>query len=197
MCKGHQIAATLAVALLLVVAGCGCRKSEQAVDTARNVGEAPKLAQGRKATFDTENGEMQAEATPGKQEGEGTTKITGADGKQMTTHVGKEVDTEALGIELYPGATVENAITMQDPAFQPELQVAKADLTTSDPFDKVAKVYKDKYPDAVTTETPAQGKQALMLSMGSWNDLKMVLDTVNEGKTHIALVHQFEKKNEG
>ncbi len=184
------VVAALTVAALVVIVGCG--KARETVDAARNAGEAAKLAKSGKATFHTEKGDVQVESKQGKNEGESETKITQADGKTLTAQTGKTIDAAKLGLEPYPGATVENSIT----AGSAEGGVTTAELVTTDPFDKVAKFYKDKYTAVHSQEGSGDDGKTLMMQMGNGMDLKMVMVSQDKktGKTKILLQHHAQKQ---
>jgi hypothetical protein len=182
-----------AVCLLLLVVGValnGCGKAREAMDAAQNVKEAQKMAGGEKATFKTDQGDVQVQAQPGKDKGEATIKTTTPEGKETTTNVGKTVDKAKLGIELYPGAAVETSAN----SASDEGGMTMAALSTNDPFDKVAKFYKGKYPKATAQELYRKGKQALIMQIGAGNDMKVVTIGEEGGKVKIGLQHTVTKK---
>ena len=184
------IAAACIMLLVVGLALNGCGKAREAMDAAQNVKEAQKVAEGGKGTFKTDKGDVQVQVEPGKDKGEATTKVTTPEGKQTTTSIGKSVDKAKLGIELYPGAAVETSANSAND----EGGMTMAALTTTDPFDKVAKFYKDKYPKATAQEVNSGGKQALIMQVGAGNDMKIVSITEDEGKVKIALQHMVTKK---
>jgi len=171
------------VALVCVTGGCG-----RAARTAKATGEAMRVAQDAqdgKFTVKNEKGEeMKVEVD---KEGKGSLKMTGPDGTTVTSETGTgTVTQEEMGIDFYPGATVKTGTTMSQSGEKGGTN-RTALLETSDPFDKVAKFYRDKYAKGNTVmEQP--NMLHIMVGMNSTNP-KTIVVTREEGQavTTIAL----------
>jgi hypothetical protein len=171
------------VGVMLVTVGCG--KAKEAATGLKNIEEGAKLGQTGKATFTDEKGqkiEVSADA--------GGKKTTITDDKGDTTVAEVKVDPAKLGIEMYPGAKEETGVTVDNP----EAEGATAELSTTDPYDKVVKFYKDKYPKAASTEQSGDGQKTLTLLISQPPDMKHVLINQEQDGVKIMLQRLAEKK---
>jgi len=184
---------TLRVVLVLcvvamVVAVVGCGKAKEVTQAAKNAGAAAQLAQGGKATFEGENGEkveMQVDKD--------AQKVT-METKEGTMTMQQEVDLEALAIEVYPGAEVLGGTKVD----HPEGTAATAELHTNDDFAKVAKFYKDKYPDGHSMEQSGGEGKVLSLTASGPPDMKiiMVSEDKEKGGVKVLLQHMTETEKD-
>ena len=175
--------APVCLMLIAAVALCGCGKAKevgQAVSVARDLRDG-------EATIKTDDGEAKMKI---EEDGESVT-ITSTDkeGKETVTWGSDAVDADKLGIELYPGAEPTGTGGTSSGS---EGDISTVTLSTGDGFDKVAKFYKDKYPDADKQEVSAGGMKMLTLAVSAEPDLKhiMVQEQEGEGTVLITLVRQ-------
>lgn len=181
-CSSLRTPATIALAAAtivsaLLVTGCG---------TARKVGQAARMANDArdgKMTYTNEKGEKTTIETKPGGEG-GTYTVTGKEGT-TTAKIGADaVKQEDLGVDFYPGATVEHGATSTSAGTQGG-KYSQAMLSTTDPFETVAKFYKDKYSQGnAVTEQP----NMLMIMIGEGKTGgKMIMVTAKDGKTEIVI----------
>lgn len=175
------------VAVTALLAGCG--KAKEAADTMHNAGEAAKLAEGQKATFKSDQGDVQMQVQKGKGPNDVTVKTTDAKGNETTYSTAQAADLSKLGIEVYPGAKQEHSGTVTNP----EIDIISAEYSSTDSFNKVAQFYKDKYKGGVTQEMSSKDGKTLSIQTGSDDDLKMIIVTEQSGQTRIILQHHTKK----
>jgi len=169
----------LAIVVVLCLTLCGCPKKVQqvgqAVQTARD-------AQDGDFTVKTEKGEEVKVETKGEGEG-GSVTVTGSEGKM---EVGEDVvKQEDVGIDFYPGASVEGGGKMS--GGKEGGSWASVSLETGDPFDKVASFYKEKYAKGNTVmESP--GSLIITITAGeNKGKLIIVSEDKEQGVTTIAI----------
>jgi len=124
----------------------GCPKPvKQAAEVARTAQDA----QDGSFTVKNEKGEETKVETKGQGES-GTTTITGPDGQKTTTEYGKDAVSEKdIGVDFYPGATVEMGGTATSSGDKGG-SFTSVSLTTKDPLEKVASWYKERYGEGNT-----------------------------------------------
>ena len=117
-------------------------------------------------------------------------KMKGQDGEEMTFATGGDTDTSDLNLEIYPGAEQEGATRFSGGDGMTLVVTCK----TSDEFDKVAKFYKDKYPDAQKTEMTMGGQQLLTLLMEEEDGQRTVSVTQTDGDEEVVVILQRAKE---
>lgn len=191
----HLWYAVIAVAVLLAVVIGGCAKAKEAADTAQAVGQAVKAAKDMErkgeATIKTDDGEATIKINE-KDGKSSSVSVTDKEGKTSTITSGTEVDASKAGIELYPGAEQKGGGDVSGE----QGTVVGVTLETADSFEKVAKFYKDKYPEASKTETTSDGSSMLLLQISQPPDAKMVTVTSDKdsGKVNIVISRNTEKE---
>ncbi len=139
MLRNAALSILLFSTVLLI--GCGrTRQAQQAVQAGR------QLQQTGETTIKTDEGEVQIKTDKA---GEQTT-ITVEDesGEKHSVTIGEDLDTSALSLAIYPGATQQGGQTTETAAGK-QLNFV---FTTTDSFEKVADFYKAKYPDAQVSD---------------------------------------------
>jgi len=185
----------IAVAVLLAVLMSGCSKAKEAADTAQAVGQAVKAAKDMErkgeATIKTDDGEATIKIN--EKDGEtSSVSVTNKEGETSTITSGTNVDASKAGIELYPGAEQKGGGDVTGD----QGTVVGVTLETTDSFDKVAKFYKDKYPEASKTETSSDGSNMLLMQISQPPDAKTVTVTSDKdsGKVNIVVARNTEKE---
>lgn len=165
----------LLVAALLVTGGCP-KKVKQ-------IGEAARVAQDAQDgnfTVKGEKGEEFKFESKGGDADSGKMTVTGPDGQKSTTESGADaVKPEDVGIDFYPGATVEGG-TKSSVTGEKGGAFAQVTLTTKDPLDKVASFYKGKYAEG-NTVMDAPGSCVIVFGEGE-NKGKMISVTEEKGE---------------
>jgi len=131
--------AALSILLLsvLLLIGCGrTREAQQGVQAAR------QLQQTGQTTIKTGEGEVQIKTDKAGEQA--TITIEGESGEKHSVTVGEDLDTSALSLAIYPGATQQGGQTTETAAGK-HLNFV---FTTPDSFEKVADFYKTKYSGA-------------------------------------------------
>lgn len=184
----HQVvcAAVILVFMAALLAGCG--RAREAAETARDVGEAARIArdmQDGEATIKTDEGE--AKISVDKDGEQVTWKTTDEEGREATFTIGQDVDLSELGVALYPGATQE----MSTSATGTDRGGMTVALSTPDSFEQVADFYKDKYPGVPANEM-AMGEANMLMLEVSEEPSKTVTVTRRSGddKTNITIVSE-------
>jgi hypothetical protein len=168
------------VALSLVVGGCPKRVKEaaSAVRTAQD-------AQDGNFTVTNEKGEKVKVETKGEGES-GSVTVTGPDGQTKSEYGQDAVKQEDVGIDFYPGASVEGGGKVS--GGDKEGSWAAVNLETNDPFDKVASFYKERYAKGNTVmESPG----SLMITIDAGENkgkMIMVAEDKDKGVTTV-LIH--------
>ncbi|MCE5240912.1 hypothetical protein LLH23_20810 [bacterium] len=180
MRTAHVILAVACVLGLLALAGCGCGKVRQAAEVARMAQDA----QDGKMTVTNEKGEKATIETDKTGEKGGKVTVT-TDQGTTTTEVGTtNVSEKDVGIDFYPGATVETSAAATSTG-KDNAQYSAVSLTTTASFDEVAKFYKDKYAKGnALVEMP--NNLMITISTGE-NSGKVIMVTSEEGKTKIVI----------
>lgn len=173
------IALTLALALTaLALTGCG---------RARQVGEAARIANDArdgKVTVTNEKGEKATIETKPGGDGAQTVTVTGKEGTTTAQTGAGAVKQEDVGVDFYPGATVEQGASSTTGGANAG-KYSQVMLSTTDSFDQVAKFYKDKYGKGnMVTEQP--NNLMIMIDQGKTGG-KMIVVTSEEGKTKIVI----------
>lgn len=109
-----------------------------------------KGPEGQKATVTTSK--KGGKVVINEKEGKATIESSGEkatmtfEGEEGTTRVeiSENVDLAKLGVDVYPGAKIEGGGTYSATGAESG-EISGVNMTTPDPFDKVAKFYKDKY----------------------------------------------------
>ena len=169
---------TLVAVACLLVAGCG--KIRQATEAAK----ALEGAQTGNYTVTNDKGEKTTVETKPGEAGSGKV-TTQTPGGTQTTEVGaNKVKAEDVGIDFYPGATVDQGMTTSTTGDKGS-QAASAMLSTTDSFAKVAKFYKDKYG---TGNTVMEQPTSLMITITAGKGAgKMIMVSTEDGKTKIMI----------
>jgi hypothetical protein len=96
-------------------------------------------------------------------------------------------DLARLGLEIYPGAVLASGISTDRTVGQ----AVRAELRSSDPFDKVAAFYRAKYPQAPAVQTQGSCGRMLTIEVSPLPDAKQVsiADNQDVGGTAIMLLH--------
>jgi hypothetical protein len=181
MNRPWQIAA-VAFLVLALVSGCGCI-ARRAVEHATGV---TTTDDGKKMTVKGEKGEKVTFESQKGDDKSGTVKVTTSEGT-TTTDFGKDKVTEKeVGIAFYPGAEVEGGGTVASSGKSNE-SLATVSLVTSDPMDKVAAFYKDKYAKGNTVVE--QGDALIITVKVGENAMKMITVGLDKdaGKTRIGI----------
>lgn len=180
------VRAVVAVACVLgwlVVVGCG--KAKQAVEVAR----AAQDAKDGNFTVTNEKGEkVTVNTKAGGGEGQSVT-VTGPEGSSTYQSGAGTVKQEDVGIDFYPGATVEQGSTASQSGEKGGKggKVSMVILSTTDGFADVAKFYKDKY--AAGNTVIDQPGNLMITIKGGENVSKMIMVTADKssGKTQITI----------
>lgn len=180
MRTAHVILAVACILGLMALTGCGCGKMRQAAEVARMAQDA----RDGKMTVTNEKGEKATIETDKIGEEGGKVTVTTDEGT-TTTEVGKTTVSEKdVGIDFYPGATVETTGAATSSGKE-NATYSVVSLITTDSFDDVAKFYKDKYAKGnAVVETPNN----LMITINTGeNSGKMIMVAPEEGKTKIMI----------
>lgn len=170
----RPIVSVAAVALIVAcIAGmCGCPKR------VRQVSEAVRTAQDAQDddfTIRSEDGKEVKIDTESSGEDSGKATITTSEGETVTTEYGKSsVSEKDMGIDFYPGATVETGGSYSTSG-EHAGHLSQVALVTKDPFDKVAAFYKRKYGQG-NTVMDSPGECMIVTDEGT-NKGKMIIIT--------------------
>jgi hypothetical protein len=176
------IAISVLAVAVVVTGGCP-KKVQQATEAVRTVQDA----QDGDFTVKGEKGEEVKVETEGKDGEDATVTMTGPEGQTTTVETGdKAVSESDVGVAFYPGATVDAGGTVSSGG-EKGGTYAQVSLTTSDPFDKVATFYKDKYAKG-NTSVDGPGNLMIVFDEGE-NKGKVVTVTEDKaaGKTTIVI----------
>lgn len=191
-----RLSACILVCLMVfaaVVAG-GCGKAKEAVQTAKGVGQAAKLAadlQDGEATIKTPDGDAKIEFDEDSETM--TMKTTDKDGQVIQWSSGSaDFDAGDLGADIYPGAKQEGGGTVKGP----EGEITTVNFTSTDDFEKVAKFYTGKYPEAEKTEMSHGDVSMLLLHIGEEPDTTMVTVQQEEGAGEVSIVLMRQQEHE-
>jgi hypothetical protein len=162
------------LAIGLAVTGCG-KKVEQAAEVARVAQDAKD---GNFTVKGDDDKEVKVETN--KIGGEsGKVATTDASGKTTTTEYGKDaVKQEDVGVDFYPGAEVK--IGTKDAASGKGGKagaLATVQLVTSDPLEKVAKFYKDRYAKGSAVLDTSQG---VIITFGSGKGVEKTISITGD-----------------
>ncbi|MBM3471668.1 MAG: hypothetical protein FJX75_00165 [Armatimonadetes bacterium] len=171
----------IVVLVVLCLALCGCPKPvKQAAEVARTAQDA----QDGNYTVKGEKGEEIKVETKGEGES-GSVTVTGPDGATKSEFGEQAVKQEDVGIDFYPGATVQGGGKVT--GGEKGGSWAAVGLETKDPFDKVASWYKDKYGKGNTViESPG----SLMITLNAGENkgkIIMVAEDKDKGITTIGI----------
>jgi hypothetical protein len=173
------IAVVVLAVLCLALYGCpkAAKQTAEAVQTAQD-------AQDGSFTVKGEKGEEVKVETKGEGES-GSVTVTGPDGETKSEFGEQAVKQEDVGIDFYPGATVQGGGKVS--GGEKGGSWAAVGLETKDPFDKVAAFYKDKYGKGNTViESPG----SLMITINAGENkgkMIMVAEDKDKGITTIAI----------
>ena len=135
--------AALSILLLSIVLLIGCgrtREAQQVVQAGR------QLQQTGETTIKTDEGEVQIKTDKAGEQA--TITVESESGEKHSVTVVEDLDTSALSLAIYPGATQQGGQTTETAAGK----YLNFVFTTTDSFDEVADFYKNKYPDSNVTE---------------------------------------------
>ncbi len=139
MLRNAALSILLFSTVLLI--GCGrTRQAQQAVQAGR------QLQQTGETTIKTDEGEVQIKTD--KADEQTTITVEDESGEKHSVTIGEDLDTSALSLAIYPGATQQGGQTTETAAGK-QLNFV---FTTTDSFEKVADFYKAKYPDAQVSD---------------------------------------------
>jgi hypothetical protein len=159
------IGVAVLVVLSLMVGGCP-KRVKQAASAVRTAQDA----QDGNFTVTNEKGEKVKVETKGEGES-GSVTVTGPEGQTTSEYGANAVKQEDVGIDFYPGASVESG--GKATGGEKGGSWAVVSLETKDPFDKVATFYKDKYAKGNTVmESP--GSLMITIDAGE-NKGKMIM----------------------
>ncbi len=171
--------AVVVVVAVILAGGCP-KKVREAAEVARTVGDA----QDGSFTMKGEKGEEVKVEAKGEGEEGGSVTVTGPDGTTKSEFGEDAVKQEDVGIDFYPGATVQGGGKASGGKGG---SWAAVGLETKDPFDKVASFYKGKYAEGNTViESPG----SLMITIDAGENkgkFIMVAEDKDKGVTTIAI----------
>lgn len=168
---------SLVIIVLAVAVLAGCPKRVQETAEAMRVA---KDAQDGTFTVKGEDGKVTKVETKGEGS-EGTVTVQTGEGTTKAEYGKETVKESDIGVAFYPGAQVD----MGSKTSAEKGQYAQVMLTTTDPMDKVAKFYKDKYEKG---NTVLQQADNLMITMQTGEGAgKMIMISSQDGKTQIVI----------
>jgi hypothetical protein len=165
---------------MLALVGCGCDKLNQAAKAVQLANDA----RDGKMTVTNEKGEKTTIETQPGGDKSGKTTVTTKEGT-TTTEVGTDkVSAQDVGIDFYPGATVEQSSSTSTTG-EKGGKYSVVTLSTSAAFKDVAKFYKDKYAEG---NTVMEQPNSLMITVTAGeNSGKMIMVMSENGKTQIMI----------
>jgi hypothetical protein len=169
------VAALIVLSVSALLSGC----SRPTVPVAPGVQVTPNGDKTTVTTRDEEGGKMTVQS---EKRGPDGGKVTINTGKGTTTaETGKDVVTEEkVGVAFYPGATVETGGNWSASG-ESTGAMSMVALITTDPFDKVAKFYKDKYSKGNTVVE--QPNQLIIMMKSGENAGKTIMVAPSDDKT--------------
>ena len=165
---------------VLALAGCGCGKVREVTQAVRMANDA----RDGKVTVTGEKGEKATVETTPDGDKSGKVTVTTDKGTTTTEYGTDKVSAADVGIDFYPGATVENAGAATSTGEQ-SAKYSVVVLTTSDAFADVAKFYKEKYAEG---NTVIEQPNNLMITIKTGeNSGKMIMVASENGATKIMI----------
>ncbi len=171
--------AALSILLLsvLLLIGCGrTREAQQGVQAAR------QLQQTGQTTIKTGEGEVQIKTDKAGEQA--TITIEGESGEKHSVTVGEDLDTSALSLAIYPGATQQGG-QITETAAGKHLNFV---FTTTDSFEKVADFYKGKYPDAKVSDVKMSDGHLLNIGIGKPPNMTSVAVQQSKDEADITII---------
>lgn len=147
--------------------------------------DASKISENGSISFETDEGKTVIDTSGAQEGGDGTIKVSGADGQEMTFGGGDAPKNLPDWVPVYPGSTSQSAF---DASSNGE-RTASFTLTSDDSVEDVMAFYEEKFNSAglkVTKSTAeTDGQLTGMVSGTSEDDKRSVLVAVStaEGKT--------------